>query len=264
MSEKKAEEEKLTNTKSIAVQVPAVAPSALKTLVGILQHAGLPLSRALLADRLVTTISSSGFMQKIAAARYYGFIEPENGKLSLTERGERFAAGDNAAAQEGFMGSTFGPIVLGLVGRAVDVSTIALHLTEKNRVPVTSATRLASVLYRSAREVGLLGAKGFDAGRLEELQSNLARSRSNDAPARVVEQTSSPVLEPSVQTSLTTANLPSTHIPIAKGLDLAYSGDRHVELLINEKFATGLKSLKEAMEEVHGVDTRASVRGSSV
>lgn len=168
-------EETEGKSKKIAVQIPAVSIGAVRQLImHVHDAAGVPLSRAVLAERLGSTVSSSVFMQKVAAAKYYGFVTTaDGGKITITDLGERFIRGDLAAAQEGFVRSAFGDIATGLAGRNVDAKTIALHLTEKRQVPASAAERFARVLIRSAEEAQLKSGNGFSAERLEEIAENI-------------------------------------------------------------------------------------------
>lgn len=183
MVEKKVEEKAEVKGKSMAVQVPALTMSAVKPIVQELHQTGLSLSRAVLADNLGTTLKSSNFMQKIAAARYYGFvmIKPD-AKLAITPLGTRYAEGQISAAQEGFAKSAFGEIASGLIGLRTDLKTIVLHLVDAKAMPKSSAERLAPVLIRAAQEADLMDGDRLKSHRIEELmQTQGASPASPDA-----------------------------------------------------------------------------------
>lgn len=250
MREQTTEVTKNESIRSIAVQVPAMTLEAVRPIVEQLyQAAGVPLSRPVLAGRLNTKTTSSGFMQKIAAAGYYGFIKINKGKASLTTLGEKFANNDISAAQEGFMNSAFGSIAIGLAGRTADLSTVALHLSERKQVPEASAERLAGILLRSAKEADLLKSNGFDAERIEELQHPDEHDEDNEAHLSPVVASPIASIRPETpkRNNAPAASLPS--IEIAKGFHLTYERSLPVQLLTDSDFTSGLTSLKSAIDK---------------
>jgi hypothetical protein len=274
MAEVHAEIEQTSNSNSVRFQVPAMNIEAVRPLVEELNKAaGVPLSRAVLAGKLSTKVNSSGFMQKIAAAKYYGFIDVEfKGKARLTERGERFAAGDLTAAQEGFAKSAFGQVAIGLAGRSVEVSTVALHLTEKAKVPDASASRYAEILLRTAREVKLVDENGFNAERLEELEESLRSNDMSTAEEDGMSVEAEPAHEQGViwgprhvgrkvyrgsfiantyghahAPAATTEQIGLSSIPLGGGFSLTLPSNPSVTIIIDERFTSGLTKIREAI-----------------
>ena len=256
-----SDNDKILRSRSVTVGVPAKSLASVKPVVDELHRAaGVPLSRPVLAERLKTRYTSSGFMQKMAAARYYGFIELQQEKAVLTPLGERFAKGDVAAAQEGFAASSFGPIARGLAGRGADLSTVALHLTDKNNVPSSSAERFAVILLRSAHEADLIRDNRFNAERLEALFDQKEHANDTETPNEVSQHHEelryTPVapmrnpLPPPVPSdpSVSIAHRQSLQsIEIAGGYSLTYPHSLPIDLLMSPDFRDGLASLKKAI-----------------
>lgn len=155
-----AEEEQPRKRTPFSARLPQVPAERAVPIVEALAALGAPATPQVIAQQMGTSPSSSGFKTRLAAAGYYGLIEVDGSRRTLTPRGEALAGGDEdrtrQARREAVMGTNFGPVIHSLRGRQISEATIALRLQSDLQVPQASARNVAKALIESARYAELL------------------------------------------------------------------------------------------------------------
>jgi hypothetical protein len=130
-----------------------------------------PATPAVIAQHMDISSSSGGFKTKLAAAGYYGLVQVDGERRTLTERGTEITSGDasrvEAASRDAVMSTTFGPILHSLRGRPVSEAIVSSRIQSDYNVPAASAEHLARVLVQSARDAALVTDDSFDAMAIE-------------------------------------------------------------------------------------------------
>jgi hypothetical protein len=289
MAESNQESSQLAMPKLSGAILPAVTLDAVKPLLGTLMEIGLSLSRDRLAAGMNTTITSSGFIQKVAAARYYGFVEyiqPGN-RIELTERGRAFVQGDQAAAQDAFMDTTFGEIAKGLLGLRLSRSVVEVHFVERAGLGKAPAQRMALTFMQAASQAGFLENDRLKPEMFETVQppdqhlamptipSSSAWLPKGFAPvsgqktklATGIAYGAVPTITRRLPSSWISSGRPrptmgqpdGTHrIPVAAGMTLTYEGDM-IELMSRPEIVKALQSLRQAAQELQSTNDDKTV-----
>jgi len=170
-----------------SAKLPQVSIEQALPVAETLGALGAPATPAVIAQHMGTSRSSSGFKTKLAAAGYYGLIEVDGDRRTLTQRGTDIVSGDPelvaAAKASAVMGTTFGPILYSLRARMANESIVSSRLQGDHSVPIASADYLAGVLIKSADEAGLMTSGKFDAVAIEAHHSVMPTTPPQPAPA---------------------------------------------------------------------------------
>ena len=160
-----------------SAKLPQVSLADAVSVADTLADLAAPATPAVIAQQMGTSTSSSGFKTKIAAAGYYGLVEVDGAKRTLTERGTDITSGDAdrvpAAKADAVMSTNFGPILHSLRARVANEAIVSSRLQGDFGVPAASAEYLAGVLIESAEQAGLMTDGRFDAVTIENHASVL-------------------------------------------------------------------------------------------
>jgi hypothetical protein len=149
-------------------------------------------SKAVIADQMSTTLSSSQFKQKFASAGYYGLIEKDGDKFKLSSRGDAALDGDEVAKRTAVMATGFGPIIASLATRQVAPNIIESRLKNDHGATDSGAKTSAAVLVSSAKDAGLINNDKFDARAIESVDSkDIAQSSGSGSESDSTKETSS-------------------------------------------------------------------------
>lgn len=159
-----------------SAKLPQVAFNQVVPIAEALAALAAPATRHVIAQQMGTSNASSGFKTRMAAAGYYGVIEANGDRRTLTARGDALTSGDEGRAREarreGVMSTSFGPVIHSLRGRPINEATVALRLHNDLQVPEASAQKIAKALIESARDAELLtGDDRLDAAAIESVAS---------------------------------------------------------------------------------------------
>lgn len=179
-----AQQEQARKRTPFSAKLPQVAFNQAVPIAEALAALGAPATPHVIAQQMGTTYSSSGFKTKLAAAGYYGLLQVDGDRRTLTDRGEALTSGDEARARqarrEGVMSTNFGPVIYSLRGRAINEATVALRLQSDLQVPESSARNVAKALIESARNAELLtGEDRLDAAAIEGVASVIPKPSVN-------------------------------------------------------------------------------------
>lgn len=151
--------------------LPGNVPSKTKRIVTTLADLAGPASSARLAGRLGLQLTGR-VATELSSAKQYRFIATESDKLIIAPRGEAFIGDDKAAslraAQDGVMGTAFGPIIKKLMTRQADASIVAVRFQEDQGLSEGPAKNRAAILVKAAEEAQLIVDGRFDAEAIEE------------------------------------------------------------------------------------------------
>jgi hypothetical protein len=155
-----------------SARLPQASVQEVVPIVEALSALGVPSTPHVIAQQMGTSYATnSRFRTRLGAAGYYGFIRKDGERRALTPRGEALVGGDADAARqarsEAVMGTTFGPLIHSLRGRAVSENTISIRLQSENGVPEGSAPAVAKALVDAATDAGLIADGRFDAAAIE-------------------------------------------------------------------------------------------------
>ena len=129
------------------------------------KNAGLPFDRVLLAKAIGTTPASSSFTMRLNASARYGLTEGgyRDERISLTERGEKTAAGDQSEGRrQALMEAAMEPEVFNrfytmLDGKRLPEDAYAENMLQELGVDATLTSDCLAVLKANGLLVGLLG-----------------------------------------------------------------------------------------------------------
>jgi hypothetical protein len=211
-----AEDEQARKRTPFSAKLPQVALGQAIAIAEALAELAGPASLAVIAQAMGTSLSSSQFRTRIAAAGYYGLIKQDGDRRTLTERGKALTSGDEAhareARREAVMSTTFGPILHSLRGRQINENTVALRLRGDYDVPESSSINVARALVQSAEEANFVTADSrLDAAAIEEVASVMPKSDENGARPRQAPQRTQ-----TTQRGGTTTETPNTPEPKPK------------------------------------------------
>ena len=185
-------DEPLQRRTPFSAKLPQVPLSEAIPVAETLDALAASATPAVIAQHMGVSSSSSGFKTKLAAAGYYGLIETDGARRTLTARGAEIVSGDQdrvqAARAAAVMGTTFGPILFSLRARVANEAIVSSRLQGDYGVPQASADHVASVLVDSAQEAGLMRDGKFDAVAIEANESVMPAttptSTTSDSPTR--------------------------------------------------------------------------------
>jgi hypothetical protein len=183
------EEEQKQKRTPFSVRLPQVALDAATEIAAALGELGTASTPHVIAQHMgVSYATNARVRTKLGAAGYFGLIEKQGEKRTLTPRGEAIIGDDAEAAErarrEAVMSTNFGPILYSLRGRAINDGVIRLRLQSDYKVPENSAPSVATVLIDSASQAGLSSNGSLDAKVIEEYENVLPKEEEAPAPQR--------------------------------------------------------------------------------